>query len=443
MKILSVFSSIFLCVALFLQQAQATIVPSIPYNLTNGSLADATQVMGNFNTIITDVNANGAHNGVNNDITSITGLTTPLTNAQGGTAFYTGSTSTGSGNAQVLGTVSPLNFSLTAGNIVSGVAGFSNSGPATLNVAGTGVIAMRTPTSSGLAALAGGEVIAGNPYTWYYDGTYLDLLNPTPVPTANAVTGPGSSTNNDVATFNGSTGVVIKDSGFLISSLVRTVKKQVFTSSGTYTPSAGMLYATIICTGAGGGGGGVAGDGTHSASAAGGGSGSTSWLLASAATIGASKAVTIGAQGAAGASGNHAGGTGGDTSVTTLCVGKGGIGGGGMSAASTTAPVPAAGGGTGTGDVMTIGNAGSVAYAQLDNASTGYLAFGGQGGASYWGGAPAQAVGQGSGAVAVAGNAGGTYGAGGGGAAVGNNSSNAAGGAGGAGVVYITEYASQ
>ncbi len=62
-----------------------TIVPSIPFNLTNGTLADATQVMGNFNTIVSDVNTNAAHNGANSDITSLTGLTTPLPAGEGGT----------------------------------------------------------------------------------------------------------------------------------------------------------------------------------------------------------------------------------------------------------------------------------------------------------------------------------------------------------------------
>jgi hypothetical protein len=43
---------------------------------------------------------------------------------------------------------------------------------------------------------------------------------------------------------------------------VVTVKKQIFTASGTYTPSAGMIYCIIECVGGGAGGGGGAGSAT-------------------------------------------------------------------------------------------------------------------------------------------------------------------------------------
>ena len=50
------------------------IINPLPNNLTNGTTADATQVMANFNEIFNDTNTNAAHNGANSDITSITGL---------------------------------------------------------------------------------------------------------------------------------------------------------------------------------------------------------------------------------------------------------------------------------------------------------------------------------------------------------------------------------
>lgn len=68
-----------------------TISPSYPYTLTNGTTADATQVMADFLQIQNDVNANAAHNGANSDITSITGLTTALGIAYGGTGSTTAS----------------------------------------------------------------------------------------------------------------------------------------------------------------------------------------------------------------------------------------------------------------------------------------------------------------------------------------------------------------
>ncbi len=61
-----------------------SIVGALPFTLQNGTTADATQVMADFNSIKTDVNSNAAANGANNDITSLAGLTTPLSVAQGG-----------------------------------------------------------------------------------------------------------------------------------------------------------------------------------------------------------------------------------------------------------------------------------------------------------------------------------------------------------------------
>ena len=203
--------------------ADATIISSIPYNLTNGSLADATQVMGNFNTIVSDVNANSANAGANSNITSLTGLTTPLIPSAGGTAVFTGGTSTGSANAQLLATTVPGNFALTAGNIVTGIAGYTNTGTATLNVGGTGVTAVKIQDSTGLHALAGGEIFTGNPYTFYYDGTEFVLLNPSILTAARlpaySVTGASSSASGDVATFNGTGGTSIQDGGVLLSAL--------------------------------------------------------------------------------------------------------------------------------------------------------------------------------------------------------------------------------
>jgi hypothetical protein len=63
----------------------AIIIPALPYTLTNGTTADANQVMADLNDIVSGVNNNAAHNGPNSDITSLTGLTTPLSIGQGGT----------------------------------------------------------------------------------------------------------------------------------------------------------------------------------------------------------------------------------------------------------------------------------------------------------------------------------------------------------------------
>ena len=53
----------------------ACVTGSLPFNLQNNTVADATQVMANFNQISTGVAANCAGSGANTDITSIGGLT--------------------------------------------------------------------------------------------------------------------------------------------------------------------------------------------------------------------------------------------------------------------------------------------------------------------------------------------------------------------------------
>lgn len=60
---------------------------SNPFTLTNGQTADATQVMSNFNNLLNCANNNLAHNGANSDITSLTGITTPIPVAEGGTGL--------------------------------------------------------------------------------------------------------------------------------------------------------------------------------------------------------------------------------------------------------------------------------------------------------------------------------------------------------------------
>lgn len=65
--------------------AEAANCNSNPFTLTNGQTADATQVMANFNNLLNCANNNLAHNAANSDITSLSGLTTPLSVPQGGT----------------------------------------------------------------------------------------------------------------------------------------------------------------------------------------------------------------------------------------------------------------------------------------------------------------------------------------------------------------------
>ena len=104
------------------------------------------------------------------------------------------------------------------------------------------------------------------------------------------------------------------------------------TTSETWTPDTGLIDADIECWGAGGAGGGAANSSTAGEGGGGGSGGYNIKIAVSAATIGASQTVTIGAGGTPGTAGNNPGNNGGDTSVGTLCVGKGGTGGGGAAA---------------------------------------------------------------------------------------------------------------
>jgi hypothetical protein len=64
-----------------------SIIGTLPYVFNNGTSADANQVDANFAAIVASVNAGAAKNGANSDITSLTGLTTPITQPQGGTGL--------------------------------------------------------------------------------------------------------------------------------------------------------------------------------------------------------------------------------------------------------------------------------------------------------------------------------------------------------------------
>lgn len=225
-------------------------------------------------------------------------------------------------------------------------------------------------------------------------------------------------------TLNGSSGGVV------------TVQKQIFTSTGTYTPSTGMLYCIAEVVGSGAGGGGSNNSGASNArGGAGGGAGSYARALLTAAQIGASKAVTIGAGGTAGNTSGSGGGNGGDCSLGVLCVGKGGTGGAGCTTDNTTA-AGGAGGVAGTGDVTIPGGDGQGSNL---NANTVY-SWGGFGGVSVFGPGTTSAFIK---AATQTGTNGKVYGSGASGGINVNGGGGTAGGVGAAGILIITEFCSQ
>src|SRR6516225_10084563 len=146
-------------------RTRANVPCSIPFTFVNGTVADATQVNANFNALVTCL-GNAAVAGVNGDITQLTGLSTPLTPASGGTSqFMATGVTTGSGNVQGIAATLPNNFSLTSGYRVSFIAGFSNNNATTLSIGSTAARNLfRKTTQFGAVAMVGGELVDGNCY---------------------------------------------------------------------------------------------------------------------------------------------------------------------------------------------------------------------------------------------------------------------------------------
>ena len=107
----------------------------------------------------------------------------------------------------------------------------------------------------------------------------------------------------------------------------RLINIQVFNSSGTYTPTAGVKKIMVEVIGGGGGGGGIAA-GSSSSVAVSGGGGSGAYIKAFLTNLPSSIPITIGQAGVAGTSGGGNGGNGGTTYLGDIISASGGNGGG-------------------------------------------------------------------------------------------------------------------
>jgi hypothetical protein len=230
-----------------------------------------------------------------------------------------------------------------------------------------------------------------------------------------------------------------------------TISIQLQTSSGTYTPTAGMVYCKVEIIGGGGGGGAcdVGSGGSITASVGGGGaSGGYAVGWYSAATIGASQSFTIGAGGAGGTYPAGTGSTGGTTDLGSFIDAAGGTGGAGGTDTGSGGGICAQGGtpsGGSGGSINYPGNGGGAG--QFSLAGIAASVAGGVGAASFFGGGGRSLVGNtvsSSTGITVTGSAGYFYGAGGTGS--GNISTatsqpaGAAGGQGSGGLIMITEF---
>src|SRR5271157_665866 len=290
----------------------------------------------------------------------------------------------------------PVLSTLTAGagiNITNGAGTITITNTSAASLTFTEDSGSTTPTAGGVIFIRGGAGIStmGNPLT-----------------------------NTITITNNGGAGV-------------NKVINQTFTSGGTYTPSNNMLYCQIQILGGGGAGGGAVNAGVAQySSGGGGGAGEYAVGIFTAAAIGASQAVTIGAGGTGVAGGN--GNSGGNSSVGALISSNGGSG--GISGPLSTGGGLIAGGGAGGtggsgGNYRTPGAPG-INGLSAANVS---VSYGGTGASSQLGSGGLERPGFNSGNNALG------YGAGGNGANQGAGGA-LAGGTGTAGIVVITEYTS-
>lgn len=226
-------------------------------------------------------------------------------------------------------------------------------------------------------------------------------------------TGPAIGTAaNNLVELDG-TGALPAVSGANLTNLPANLQEQVFTSTGTFTPTKTGRYK-ITVAGPGGGGG---GDPAISGSAPGGGAGGLiiDWQVL---VAGTPYAVTIGTHGTGGAAGSNAGTAGSGSTifagVSTLTAGPGQ----GGSVGDASGGTPGAGG-TASGGVVSIsGQPGSKGFGAL---ATGAYTGGPGGSAPGWG-----ASGQGAVPTGNAGSGFGAGGQGGGNAGVGGAGGNGA-----------------
>ena len=205
------------------------------------------------------------------------------------------------------------------------------------------------------------------------------------------------------------------------STAVNRHKTTVLTSSGTFTRDADCMFASVRIVGGGAAGGGTPVTSTSGAAAGGGGAGQYAEGWFTAAQIGTSQTVTIGAggTGVSAAQGNN----GGTTSFGALMTAFGGTGGAQGLHSATNEVGGGAGGTGGTGGTFRVQGGSGTGGAVRSGA---FLPLG-NGGVSMLGGGTNEAIGQ-------------LYGAGGGGRYIGFPNAALAGFAGAAGVCIVVEF---
>lgn len=377
-----------------------------------------------------------AGNSINESTTGISGFT--------GTAFVGTPVTqynilTGSSTSSTLNNVAP---SATSGVpvISQGAASQPVFGTAVVAGGGTGQVTLTnhgvlvgavTAAITQLSAGTAGQILQSG-------GASADPAYSTSTyPTTNAVNTLLYASNANVmaALATANSAVIATNSSGVPAARLFSIVSQVFTSTGTYTPTTGMLYCIIEAVGGGGGGGGCATTTSAQVSAASsGGAGGYGRKVFSAATIGASQAVTIGAAGAGGTAGANNGNTGGNTTVGALLTANGGVLGVAGAAGLVAVGIGGVGGTATSGDINIQGQSGGNAYAYYNTYGNSMVSAGGSSPFGAGGQSSVTSSGQ------VAGQAALGNGGGGSGGICGTSGTQQAGGAGTKGIVVVTEY---
>jgi len=102
----------------------------------------------------------------------------PTVGGASGTQYiFTAGTIGGTANAITTSTTFPSNFALNNGTLFTIIPTSSNTGATTLNVNGTGAIAINKVGATGLIAVQNGDIVSGVPYILQYNGSVWVALN--------------------------------------------------------------------------------------------------------------------------------------------------------------------------------------------------------------------------------------------------------------------------
>jgi hypothetical protein len=190
-----------------------SIVGALPVTLTNGTTADATQVMQDLNWLVNQVNANAAPlsttalvNANNNFSVVQSGVAAtspanfPIASQVQNQSFNTLSSTLGTNTITARVSALPLTAYAT-GQVFTFVPSQTNTGPASLTVDAAGSSIIFTMGST----LRGGELRAGVPALVFRDGSKLNLENSAQakLPTYTQFLGADVALNNTVTQFTG------------------------------------------------------------------------------------------------------------------------------------------------------------------------------------------------------------------------------------------------